>query len=196
MADSRSHYDQRRGPVFEDEELWETRTRAFLEWFAIEVAGNDGTAVARAIQGEQDPRTRQALLAWSRSYRCLAEVVELRNDKVVLIDLIGGAHIPVDERRGLAGVSTGDIAEIRIVAFEQEIHFGGWFLWHPEGTRAQLLTHLERMRSADMSREEILDFVASLRVRSLRYSHVPAARVYAQLDPPTIPTTAANPTSA
>jgi len=195
MAEARQDMDRRRGPVFEDEHLWETRTRAFLEWFAIERRAGELTPIERALASAspsdssssslssdaESPRVAAALLAWHRSYRILAEVAELSDGQVLLIDLLGGATIPVDERRGLPGVSTGDIAECRVVAFEGEIHFGGWSLGHPEGTRGPLLEHIAVMGEAGREREEILDFAASLRVRSLRYSHVPAPRVYGQV---------------
>lgn len=181
MAAAREGFDAARGPVFEDEDLWETRTRTFLEWYAIERANPDTglTPVQAAIEIETDPERRAALQAWARSFRCLAEVVGLESGRVTVVDLVGGAHIAVDERRGLPGVSTGDIAECRVVAHAGEIHFGNAFLWHPEGTRAPLLTHIGSMRTGGRSREDILDFVANLRVRAVRYSHVPAAKVYA-----------------
>ncbi|MEM9489162.1 MAG: hypothetical protein AAGC55_08455, partial [Myxococcota bacterium] len=36
VATARAEYEGRRGRVFEDEELWENWTQAFLEWYAVE----------------------------------------------------------------------------------------------------------------------------------------------------------------
>lgn len=180
MAAARADFDERRGRVFEDEDEWEARTRMFLEWFAVDRLDPETgqTPAAAAALREPDPRRRAALEAWSRSYRCLGEISELAEGRVHIVDLVGGAHIAIDEQRGLPGVEVGDIAELRVVAFEGQIRFGGAFLWHPAGVRRPLIARVEQMRQAGASREEILDFASSLKVKSARYKHVPAAKVY------------------
>jgi hypothetical protein len=180
MAKARAAFDERRGPVFQDEDGWESRTRMFLEWYAVErpdgLTGRSPVAIAAAH--EPDPRRRAAFEAWRRSYRCLAEIVRLGDGRVEILDLLGGARIAVDERRGLPGVELGDIAELRILAFEDQIRFGGAFLWHPAGIRGALVARIEALTAEGKSREEILDIASSLAVRSGRYKHVPAAKVY------------------
>lgn len=185
MAAVRAEFDERRGRVFEDEPEWETRTRMFLEWFAIERRDprRGATPVAAAWEVEADPRRRAALAAWGRSFRCLAEFVSLSGGAIEIVDLLGGAHIEIDERRGLPGVEVGDIAEVRVVAFEDRVRFGAAFLWHPPGIRRPLVAHVDAMRAAGSSRESILDFASSLKVRSLRYKHVPPVKVYESPQP-------------
>ena len=46
------------------------------------------------------------------------------------------------------------------------------------GAREAILSHSRRVKEAGGSRADIVDFVASLRVRALRYKHVAAERVY------------------
>jgi len=186
MAVARTEFDERRGRVFEDEEGWETRTAIFLEYYATERQDpelGESPALTAARSEEYEGREREALGAWSRSYRCLAEVLSLADGVVVIADAIGGAHIEVAERRGLPGVSTGDIAELRIVAFEDAIHFGSGILWHPAGTRDPLLGHVATMREAGVAREVICDFAASLKTRSLRYAHLEPSAVYEKAEP-------------
>ena len=180
MGAARVEFDERRGRVFEDEEEWEARTAIFLEYFAVERADpetGESPAVA-AARAATDDREREALLALSRSYRCLGEVIEIAEGRVVFADAIGGAHIEITERRGLPGVSVGDVAEIRVVAFEGAVHFGSQILWHPPGTRDPLLAHVEALLDAGHDRESICDFAASLKIRSLRYGHLEPAAVY------------------
>lgn len=183
-AAARAGFDERRGRVFEDEEIWETRTAMFLAYFATEWIDPDtgetpATTAARTAPGSIDERERAALHALSRSYRCLAEIIELGDGVVVIEDLIGGAHIEITERRGLPGVSTGDIAELRIAAFEGNVHLVPGILWHPPDTRAALRAHVVDLDARGVAREAICDFAASLMVRSLRYGHRQPAEVYA-----------------
>lgn len=180
MAAARAEFDERRGPVFEDEDEWEIRTAIFLEVYALErinpaTGQSPAAAAAREAAGE---RERQALMALSRSYRCLAEILAIEDGRVTIADAIGGAHIEIAERRGMPGVSVGDVAELRVIAFEQAVHFGSQILWHPHGTRAPLLAHVEALVAAGHDREAICDFAASLKVRSLRYGHLEPAAVY------------------
>ncbi len=183
MAQTRIEFDKLRGPVFADEDLWEIRTRSFLQWFVIERRDRQTatTPLERAIKDCQEDDDRLELLeAWRRSYRCLIEINDISSGQTSVVDLLGDAHIVVDELRRLPGVSIGDIAECRLVTHGERIHFGGWFLWHPSATRVPLLAQIEAAKTEGLEREPILDRLSSLLVRSLRYSHVPVAKVYAQ----------------
>lgn len=181
VAASRAEFDERRGRVFEDEELWENRTAMFLAYFAldrIDPATGETPAVA-AARAATDDRERAALEALSRSYRCLAEIKELGDGRVVIADLIGGAHIEISERRGMPGVSVGDIAELRIAAFEGAVHLVPGILWHPPDTAEALRAHARDLDARGVDRDAICDFAASLMVKSLRYGHREPAEVYA-----------------
>ena len=201
IARARKEYEARRGRVFEDEDLWERWTQAFLEWYALErVAADeagDGRPVAvpvttpaeaylRAVRrGDIEPvaemgaqRVEIALRAWLTSYRSLFEVRALAAERVELVDVLAGGSFSVAEKRAMAGVSVGDVAELRLVGFEDEVVFGRTFCFHPTGTRPAMTEHAERIRAAGGSRLDVVDYCASLRIRCERYRHVSPARVY------------------
>jgi len=179
LADARKGFDERRGRVFEDEELWEPWTQAFLEWFALERVASDGSPppVVRALAAAEGDRA-DALRMLCTSHRSLFEVVELRPGAVELRDLLGGGMFAVDEPRALHGVSVGDVAELRLIGFAGQVRFGRTFCYHPSGTRDAIAMHARRMRGAGADRREVIDFCASLRVRCERYRHVAAVKVY------------------
>lgn len=200
---ARQEYHERRDRVFEDQELWEAWTQAFLEWYVIERPQSDvpesGDAsesgdtpgappaaryltryLTRYLAGTDadDQRRRTALRAWLTSYRSLFEVRALRAGEVELVDLLGGGQFLVDEQRALAGVSAGDVAELRLIGFEDRVRFGKTFLFHPAGTRDAIVTHARRMVEQGHGRRDIMDLCARLRVRCERYRHVSPVRVY------------------
>jgi hypothetical protein len=182
---ARAEFDERRGQVFEDEDAWETRTAIFLEYFATERA-DPATGVSPAVSGARevaDERERAALAALGRSYRCLAEIIAIEPGRVVIADRIGNAHIEINERPGLPGVSVGDIAELRICAFESGVHLTPGILWHPPGTQSALRRHVADLVAAGAGRTEICDFAASLMIRSLRYGHREPSEVYRTATP-------------
>jgi hypothetical protein len=183
---ARQEYDERRERVFEDQELWEAWTQAFLEWYVIERQHGDGSdasgapPAARYLAGmdPDDARRRAALRAWLSSYRSLFEVRALRAGQVELVDLLGGGQFAVDEQRALAGVSAGDVAELRVIGFEGRVRFGKTFCFHPAGTRDAIVMHARRMAEQGHGRRDIMDLCARLRVRCERYRHMSPVRVY------------------
>ncbi|HWN66951.1 MAG TPA: hypothetical protein VNM90_04885 [Haliangium sp.] len=182
---ARQEYDARRGRVFEDEALWEAWTQAFLEWYVLERPMSEAQGRPAAVQVLEDARrqgdTRRvaAARAWLVSHRSLFEVRALAAGRVELHDLIGGAQFSVCEPRAFAGVSVGDVAEMRLIGFEDEVLFGRTFCYHPSGTRDAIAAQVRDMRAQGGSRQDIVDFCASLRIRCQRYRHVPPARIYA-----------------
>ena len=180
---ARRDYEDRRGRVFQEEELWERWSAAFVEWYVIErvAAGDDlppaaaSLARARAAGDDREVRAIRALLT---SHRSLFEVLGLGAGHVELLDLLGGAMISVAEPRAMHGVSIGDIAELRVIGLDGDVVFGRTFVFHPPGTRDAILTHARRILDAGGDRRAVLDHAASLRIKVERYRHMPAARVY------------------
>ena len=183
VAAARESFDERRGKVFQDEELWETWSSTFIEWFVLEyvAAGrersvaHDALAAARAAGDEIGAAV---LTAWLTSHRSLWTVARLGAGWVELFDLLGGAHVRVTEPRELHGVSVGEVAELRVIGFAERVWFGRAILYHPRGTRDALVEQARRVNAAGGDRIAVLDHAAQLRARVLRYRHVPAPRLY------------------
>jgi hypothetical protein len=186
---ARQEYDARRGRVFEDEPLWEAWTQAFLEWYVLERPLAEAEGRPAAVQVLEDARRQgdaqraAAARAWLVSHRSLFEVRALAAGRVELHDLIGGAQFSVYEPRAIVGVSVGDVAEMRLIGFAGEVIFGRTFCYHPSGTRDAIAAQVRGLRAQGGSRQDIVDFCASLRIRCQRYRHVPPARIYAAARP-------------
>ncbi|RMH43997.1 MAG: hypothetical protein D6689_03610 [Deltaproteobacteria bacterium] len=181
VARARADFDDRRGRVFEDEELWEAWTQAFLEWYAFERVrdGQRWPPAASLLAGEPDPDRRDAVRALIRSHRSLFEVVAIEPGRVRLRDLIGGARFAVDEPRALHGVSAGDVVEARLVGVGGHVVFGRALCYHPPATGRAVAARVAALRAAGRDRRDILDAIAALRVKALRYPNVAPERVYA-----------------
>ncbi len=188
---ARKVFEERRGRVFEDEELWEVWSAGFVEWLVTEhVAAGQAlpraAAAMAAAADAGDTRRAAAIRSWLTSHRSLWSVEKLGDGFVDLFDLLGGAHVRVVEPRALHGVSIGEVAELRVIGFEGEVLFGRAFLFHPRGTRDALLEQARAITADGGDRRAVLDHAALLRTKVLRYRHVPAARLYERggaLDP-------------
>jgi len=189
---ARRDYEDRRGRVFQEEELWERWSAAFVEWFVIErvAPGADlppAAASLAAARERGDDQTARAIRALLTSHRSLFEICALGAGHVELLDLLGGAMIAVAEPRAMHGVSVGDVAELRVIGFDGDVVFGRTFVFHPRAARDAILAHARRILGAGGARRAVIDHVAALRVKVERYRHMPAARVYE------LPTTADRP---
>lgn len=181
-AAARHDYESRRGKVHQDDELWEPWSAAFVEWFVVERAGADG--LPPAVQTYREHRTagdaeRAAIVrALIASHRSLFEIRSMQPGRIELCDLLGGAEFEVAEQRALHGVEVGDVAELRLVGVAGEVRFGRTFIYHPKSARAAIVERTRAMLAKGMSRRDVIDQIAQLRVQVTRYRHMPPARVY------------------
>ncbi|HEX2689187.1 MAG TPA: hypothetical protein VHN14_21345 [Kofleriaceae bacterium] len=181
---ARREYEERRGKVHQDDELWEPWSAAFVEWYVVErVAPGDtrppAVRTVRELAAAGDPRAGAAR-ALVTSQRSLFEIRAITPGRVELLDLLGGAVFQVDEQRALHGVEVGDVAELRLIGIAGEVHFGRTFLYHPKAARAAIVERARTMLARGSTRRDVIDHIAQLRVQVTRYRHMPIARVYEQ----------------
>jgi hypothetical protein len=179
---ARREYEDRRGKVHQDDELWEPWSAAFVEWYVVErVAPGErhppAAATYRELAAAGDPKA-DAVRAIVTSQRSLFEIRAMARGRIELLDLLGGAVFHVDEQRALHGVEVGDIAELRLIGLAGEIQFGRTFIYHAKAARSAIVDRARAMLAAGSSRRDVIDHMAQLRVQVTRYRHMPVARVY------------------
>jgi len=178
---ARREYEERRGKVHQDDELWEPWSAAFVEWFVVERVAPGQTIPPAALSYREapadDPRA-EAMRALITSQRSLFEVRSVARGRVEILDLLGGAGFHVDEQRALHGVEVGDIAELRLIGVGGEVRFGRTFIYHPKAARAAIVERARAMLATGAARRDVIDHIAQLRVQVTRYRHMPPARVY------------------
>jgi hypothetical protein len=180
---ARKEYEERRGKVHEDDDLWERWSAAFVEWFVIErIAGGADLPPAagslrRARAGGAE-ETAEVIAALLRSHRSLFEVRSLDVGAIGVLDLLGGGAFSVAEPRAMHGVEIGDVVELRLIGWRDAVWFGRTFVFHPKDARGAILDHARVLIDRGQSRRDVIDHVAALRVRVNRYRHVAPARVY------------------
>ena len=177
LAFARAQFDEARGRVFEDEELWESASACFLDWYLLERETGSGPPALQAAHAA-DAKRRELSVAIMTGHRSLFEVHKLAVGELVLFDLYGDAEFCVAERRAVHGIDIGDTMEARLVGVGGEVVLGPALFFHPPGTTSSIRRHCRRIRDTGGTRRAAMDHVASLRVRCERYGHVTPARVY------------------
>ncbi|HEX4462788.1 MAG TPA: hypothetical protein VIA18_32670 [Polyangia bacterium] len=187
LVRAREEWSEKAGRVFHDDALYEERTTAFLEWYALERFGSDGKLPATRFLSEADDGKpldelgRAWVHALATTHRSLFEVREVRDGEILLDDLVGGGAFAVTERRRLPGVEPSEIVEVRLVAnpvTPPQVLFTRAFQFHPREARAELKRHAELARKAGEARAELLFRLLRLHLKALRYQHVAADKIY------------------
>jgi hypothetical protein len=178
---ARREYEERRGRVHQDDELWEPWSAAFVEWYVVERVGPGGVPpalmTAREMRDAGDARA-DLVTSLVTSHRSLFEVTAMKPGRIEVIDLLGGAELHVVEQRALHGVEVGDVAELRLVGARGEVRFGRTFIYHPKAARNAIVERSRAMLAKGSSRRDVIDQIAQLRVQVTRYRHMPPSRVY------------------
>jgi hypothetical protein len=180
---AREEWGEKAGRVFDDDPLYEERTTAFLEWYAVEREGAGGKVPAERFLAEErlDDKEGAWVHALATSHRSLFEVQAVHEGIILLDDLLGGGSFAVTERRRLPGVEEQEIFEVRLVAnvmTPPELLFTRAFQFHPREARVELKRQAERARKKGEARSETLFRLLRMRLKALRYKHVTADKIY------------------
>jgi hypothetical protein len=180
---AREEWSEKAGRVFDDDQLYEERTTAFLEWYALERELPSGKVPAERFLAEEtlDDKEGAWVHALATSHRSLFEVQKVHEGIILLDDLLSGGSFAVTERRRLPGVEDTEILEARLVAnvvTPPELLFTRAFQFHPREARAEIKRQAERARKAGEPRAETLFRLLRLRLKALRYKHVTPDKIY------------------
>jgi hypothetical protein len=180
---AREEWAEKAGRVFDDDSLYEERTTAFLEWYALERELASGKVPAERFLAEErlDDKEGAWVHALATSHRSLFEVQKVHEGIILLEDLLGGGAFAVTERRRLPGVEDNEIFEVRLVAnviTPPKLLFTRAFQFHPREARVEIKRQAERARKAGEARAETLFRLLRLRLKALRYKHVTADKIY------------------
>ncbi len=183
LVKAREEWSEKAGRVFDDDALYEERTTAFLEWYALERELPTGKVPAERFLAEEplDDREGAWVHALATSHRSLFAVQKVHEGVILLDDLLGGGSFAVTERRRLPGIEESEVLEARLVAnvvSPPELLFTRAFQFHPREARVELKRQAERARKAGEPRAETLFRFLRLRLKALRYKHVTADKIY------------------
>ena len=177
---ARAEWDARSGKVFHDDPLYEERTTAFLEWFAVErVDGSGRTFIERHLRGVTEDRDALTLL--SRTHRSLFRVRQVDEQRLVLDDLLTGCRFNVHERRAPIALAEGDIFEARLCSRPDtsgDALLTRGIQHHPREAADAIAELAEQSRTRGERRDEALFRLAKLRWKSARWGHVQPERIY------------------
>jgi hypothetical protein len=177
---ARGEYDALRGRVFEDDAIFESHLRSFLEWYVLERPLAEGeTPVVLALRDETtSPAERPALRSLALSHRSLFEVVDVFQSELLLADLILGGLWRIDQEDRLDGIDPGDLFEARLLPWEGRVRFGPAFCFHPRSARESIHAILRRTEEAGQLGPGLVFALATMRLKHDRFRNIAVEHIY------------------
>lgn len=171
------------GEVFDDDRQLELRMAAFLEHYVCDrVSPSLGQTPARAryeLALKTDSSERAAAFrAFTETIHGLFEVRRLMIHEVRVRSLFSSVDFDVRDRRQLAGLSVGDVLELRIVPFAGAFQFLPSYCWHPRGAGRPLRQEAARRRKTGESELELIWDAALRSLKVERYRQIAVEKIY------------------
>jgi hypothetical protein len=177
---ARAEYDALRGRVYEDDTLFESHLRMFLEWYVLErpLEGGD-PPVVRALRDDGTRAGERPLLrALALSHRSLFEVVDVFRSELLIADLILGGLWRIDQDPPLDGIDPGDLFEARLYPWEGRVRFGPAFCFHPRSARESIHAFLRRAEEACRLGPPLVFELATMRLKHDRFRNIAIEHIY------------------
>jgi hypothetical protein len=170
--------------VYAEEEFFEERINAFLEWYTLDrTIGRTGKTPLDLFLERSHSRIAADHLAYLEGLRdarhAIFELQRVAEGRVDVRDAFTGERFAVTERRPLVTLRRGDLCETRLVPHGGDLHFSRTFLIHPRETRRTILREIRRAKGERrLDAPAFMRTLAVLWVRSRRYKGVDPHDLY------------------
>ncbi len=179
---ARRQFQDLTGKFEEDEPWFEQRMTLFLEWFVLDRPGPDGlTPAERFIDQERDRLVGDEIEIFDEltaTQRSLFRIDRWQGGQIHLTDMIGGGVWSVYQDQPMVGLQRGDLIDSRIVPFKGDLYRGRGMIFHPRVAIEPILRLLSDAHAAGRLSFDLVNLLASLRLRFDRYRHVKVKHVY------------------
>ena len=145
------------GEIFEDDKSFESRMGCFLEWYTFDrispVSGM--TPLKKYMKIESIPPENWELAeAISKNIHTLFIAKKIKNDYVVVHDILNNEKYQVLENQGPILFNSEDLFEGRLIPFRGKYYFTDNFCYHPKPTSGFILSKVKHLRANE---KEALD---------------------------------------
>ncbi len=179
---ARREFQELTGKFEEDEPWFEQRMTLFLEWYILDRPGPPGlTPAERFLLEERDdlkgyePEIFDGLTATQRS---LFRLERWQSGRIELIDMIGGGFWSVHQDQPMVGLQKGDLIDARLIPYRRDLFLGRGMIFHPRVAADQIVVMLQEAHTRGLLAFDLVNLLASLRLRFDRYRNVKVKHVY------------------
>ena len=189
LTQAKAEFVGRTGDLFESDPDFESRIASFLEWYCMDrtVRGAANSTPAKlyidSVAADLTTPEIQVLRDLTRTVLSLFEVKKIKEDSVKLLDILTGEKYQVTATSTLFGAEPGDIIEGRLFAREDGSFLSDIIHLQPVAVKKPILKAAKEFQKEGQgyTRVQMVQRVAFLRNRALRYAHVDPKKIFSEL---------------
>ncbi len=146
----KKEYQKTTGDIYEDDKSYNTRMALFLEWYLLDyyAPGKDRTVLETIIEENPVSWVQDSLEAYkaiSNNIQALFEVKKVRDNMVIVLDLLTDEKYQVYEEDSKLVFRKNDIFQGRIAFYQEKYFFTGYFCFHPNKTQRYIKSEAKKI---------------------------------------------------
>ncbi len=140
------------GEIFEDDKSFESRMGCFLEWYTFDKVCPESahTPLQQYLKNTSiTPENRELAEAISQGMHGLFIAKKIKNDCVIVIDIMENIKYRILENQGAILFNSDDLFEGRLIPYRGQYYFTDHFCYHPKPTAGYILSKVKSMRASE-----------------------------------------------
>lgn len=177
------------GDIYEEEDFYQERLNAFLEWLLVDAVIPDISkptliSVLKRAGTSLEGELREMAESMVASRRSLFLLIKKSDEFSILEDIFDKERFYVDRDFRIDRTEKMSIVESRVLIYRGHSQIVNTYLPYPQGHKKLLLKRFKpyMQRGADFGRERFLEYAMALFIRSIRYRKIPISKIAESLD--------------
>lgn len=174
----KEEYFRENAGIYGDEESYDMRIGAFLEWYMIDRMIGGKSLLEEYAETIDDPEKREGFLSLRDGIRSIFEVTGVYDDRVNLKDLVGKKKYIVMSPYANKFFKNKNILDCRIFKYDEKRYaMSESYFFHPEKAKKIIVSKLKEAAAMDKI-GPLLNSMASMSLKWERYRNFKVEEIY------------------
>lgn len=178
VTKAKEEYFRENAGIFGDEESYDMRIGAFLEWYMIDRMIGGKSLLEEYAETIDDMEKREGLLSLRDGLRSIFEVTGVYDDRVYLKDLVGKKKYVVMSPYANKFFKNKNILDCRIFKYDEKRYtMSESYFFHPEKAKKTIVSKLKEAAAMDKV-GPLLNSMANMSIKWERYRNFKVEEIY------------------
>ena len=178
VAKVKEEYFRENAGIFGDEESYDMRIGAFLEWYMIDRRIGGKSLLEEYAETIDDSEKREGLLSLRDGLHSIFEVTSVYDDRVYLKDIIGRKKYIVMSPYANKFFKNKNILDCRIFKYDEKRYtMSESYIFHPEKAKKIIVSKLKEAAAMDKI-GPLLNSMANMSIKWERYRNYRVEDIY------------------
>ena len=150
IFEAKKNFQKISGEIFEDDKSFESRMGSFLEWYTFDRICLESalTPLQQYLRNSSiTPESRELAEAIFKGTHGLFIAKKIKNDCVIVIDIMDNEKYRVLENQGSILFNSDDLFEGRLIPYREQYYFTDHFCYHPKPTVGYILSKIKGLKA-------------------------------------------------